>query len=327
MGCSISKLVDDSKSDIIDFELPDKDVCFSNFSEFEKNLWSRGLLLKTPRDTTPLHTRGVSKAWLSIFLALLPKRIKSKELLWNTTKLVADVIKRLTSSTERPLYDYIPQSCVNTATVFVSYSWDYVVKEFVDDLPDEGFFWIDFCAVSQHSNSHSKEEISSIGDVVKRISNTRLIVDATYMVGNYCSYITKLGHSLTRAWVLYEIGSTPKASLNIQFQCTIVEPARKKLRSFDGGTNSKEWEPQLWRSIRLGRKPKNAGDSSRSMRVFELTASEHISVVPPFEDCSCRYKADKDMILGLLKERFVTFEVAHQFILEALKRTAKDKLS
>jgi len=103
---------------------------------------------------------------------------------WNTTKLVADVIKRLTSSTERSLYDYIPQRYVNKATVFVSYAWDYVVKEFVDDLPDKGFFWIDFCAVSQHSNSHSKKEISSIGEVVKGISNTRLIVDATYKVGN-----------------------------------------------------------------------------------------------------------------------------------------------
>jgi len=103
----------------------------------------------------------------------------------------------------------------------MSYAWDYVVKDFANNLPDEGYLWIDFCAVSQHNNSHSKKEISSIGEVVKRIFNSRLLVDATLSVLNNSNSIRKLGHSLTRAWVLYEIVSTPKASLKIQLQITI----------------------------------------------------------------------------------------------------------
>jgi len=331
MTISTSELLDDSKSDVIDFKLNDKIESSLNVAEFVSKLQSRGLLLKKPRHTTPLHARGVSKEWLSVFLALLPERKKYHSFFdcrepigWNTTKLVADVVKRLTSSTERPLYDYIPHSWVKPATVFVSYAWDYVVKEFVDDLPDEGYFWIDFCAVSQHSNSHSKKEIASIGDVVKRINNTRLIVDATYMLADYCGYIAKLGHSLTRAWVLYEIVSTPKASLKIQLQCTIEESTRKAIISNDR-VNLDDYKPRLWKQIALGKKPESSSGHGGMYGALELGDSM-ISIVPPLEHCSCRDKPDKDMILALLKDRFGTFEGAHQFIMKALERAANEKL-
>jgi len=339
MTISTYELLDDSKSDVIDFKLIDKIGSSSNVPEIVSKLRSRGLLLKNPRDTTPLHARGVSKEWLSVFLALLPEpecrksdvslkyfKEEPKPIVWNTTKLVADVIMPLTSSTERPLYDYIPKSCVKPATVFISYAWDYVVKEFVDDLPDEGYFWIDFCAVSQHSNSHSKKEIASIGDVVKRINNTRLIVDATYMVESYCSYIAKLGHCLTRAWVLYEIVSTPKASLKIQFQCTIQKALRMTVRP-GHRINLDDYMPILLKHIALGKKPKKRRRRDGGLYgALEMRQGEMISVVPPIEHCNCRYKADKDMILALLKYRFGTFEEAHQFIMKALKRAANEKL-
>jgi len=337
MTISTYELLDDSKSDVIDFKLIDKIGSSSNVPEIVSKLRGRGLLLKNPRDTTPLHARGVSKEWLSVFLALLPEpecrksdvslkyfKEEPKPIVWNTTKLVADVIMPLTSSTERPLYDYIPKSCVKPATVFISYAWDYVVKEFVDDLPDEGYFWIDFCAVSQHSNSHSKKEIASIGDVVKRINNTRLIVDATYMLADYCGYIAKLGHSLTRAWVLYEIVSTPKASLKIQLQCTIEESTRKAIISNDR-VNLDDYKPRLWKQIALGKKPESSSGHDGMYGALELGDSM-ISVVPPLEHCSCRDKPDKDMILALLKDRFGTFEGAHQFIMKALERAANEKL-
>jgi len=332
MTICTDELLDDSKSDVIDFKLIDKIGSSSNVPEIVSKLRGRGLLLKNPRDTTPLHARGVSKEWLSVFLALLPPirgGFREGRIGWNTTKLVADVIKRLTSSTERPLFDYIPKRCVKPATVFVSYAWDYVVKKFVDDLPDEGYFWIDFCAVSQHSNSHSKKEIASIGDVVKRINNTRLIVDATYMVESYCSYIAKLGHSLTRAWVLYEIVSTPKASLKIQLQCT-VQLARhmRRWRGPKGySINRDKYIPVLWKQIALGKKPENTNERDSGMYgSLKMKKSRMISVVPPVEHCGCRDKPDKDMILALLKDRFGTFEGAHQFIMKALERAANEKL-
>jgi len=329
MGMIYSKMFDDCKSEVMDSKLIEKIGSSSNVAEFTSTLRRRGLLLKNPRNTTPLHARGVCKQWLSVFLALLPEckpwpvlatDLRELRYGWNTTKLVTDVIWGLTSSTERPLYDYIPKSYVKEATVFVSYSWDYEVKKFVGDLPDEGYFWIDFCAVSQHNNSYSKKELDSIGKVVERINNTRLIVDATYKVDGICSYIAKLGHSLTRAWVLYEIANTPKASLNIQFQCTIEN-------KHPGLYKGDEYIPELLKLIAKGKRPNDRRRFWQTGVLIDLNWDVEISLVAPLEDCDCRDKADKDMILAAMKERFGTFEVAHLFIMTALKRAANEKLS
>lgn len=205
-------------------------TCETICTDFPRGERSGQLLLEPVVDNTPLAQRGVSMAWLLDAWHWMRNVTGDLSPVIPTRLFVALFVEPLVSQVQESrgdkhvpaLYYFVPLVYRGLPEVFISHGWDSWMRHLLfyprKSVPGsvfaeageraDVFLWIDIFAIVQDPGSTLQQsEISSIGDVVRSIGNTCLIVP-----GHGSPSFALL--PARRSWCCFEIAFTKENQLS-----------------------------------------------------------------------------------------------------------------
>lgn len=166
-----------------------------------------------PSESLLVEQRGISVRWLRKFYRNLQsvgfqKSFKTRAFV----HLVPQPLSQGINGQVVRLFDLVPAEYRGPATVFVSHAWDDTFTKLclaVQRNCLEDYVWLDMFAIAQQQSSAQTTDIDSMADTVRKIANTKLVVDVWGPQKG-------MGMSpLTRSWCMFEVAHTPHDKLSV----------------------------------------------------------------------------------------------------------------
>jgi len=148
---------------------------------------------------------------LGVQLKYFPKFIKKYNIQYSltTTQVCDSLIKKVTKDGDLCFWDLIPKEFRGKAEAFVSHAWKQPFRRITDLLlkgrvagksNSKMYVWFDLFSVHQNGGQKQKDDLDSIGEVIKKCGKTVLLIDH--------QRFDKPPVLFTRMWCLYEIYRT-----------------------------------------------------------------------------------------------------------------------